>query len=209
MKKIVSIVLMLALLLTAAFAEAPKMAGGWQIGESANKDVMEAYDKAFEGFAGASYEPKMLVATQLVAGTNYCFLAKKTLVTAEPTYGWALVYIYIDLEGNASLLRIQDLDTDALGLAGGWNIPEEEDAFDDVRDLLWNAMNDGKEGYDIYEVMGSQVVAGMNYKMFCAKTNENGYLNEWAIVTVYVDLAGNAAVTDVQSVEISAFEIAE
>ena len=208
MKKIVSVVLMLALLLTAAFAEAPMMmAGGWQVGESANREVMEAYEKAFEGFAGASYDPQMLVATQVVAGTNYCFLAKKTLVTAEPVQGWALVYIYIDLEGNASLLRIQDLDTDELGLAGGWNIPEDVDT--ETNDLLWNAMNDGKNGYDIMGILGNQVVAGMNYKMFCAATTEEGYTNQWAIVTVYVDLAGNATVTNVEEVVISAFEDAE
>ena len=208
MKKISAIVLMFALLLTAAFAEAPVLAGGWQVGESANEDVMQAYEMAFEGFVGATYEPEMLVATQIVAGTNYCFIARKTLVTAEPVQGWSLVYIYVDLEGNASLLRIRDLDCDEKGLMGGWHLSDEP-VEDEVRELLWSAINGDNEGYDIVEIMGTQVVAGMNYKLFCSKTNKDGYLNEWAILTVYVDLEGNASVTNVEPVEISAFETAE
>ena len=78
--------LVLALLMLASvfsFAEdGPMLAGGWQVGESANQQVMEGFDKAMENFLGASFEPDLLIATQVVAGTNYCFLCKQTPVTA-------------------------------------------------------------------------------------------------------------------------------
>lgn len=91
---------------------------------------------------------------------------------------------------------------------GGWHLSDEP-VEDEVRELLWNAINGDNEGYNIVEIMGTQVVAGMNYKLFCSKTNKDGYLNEWTILTVYVDLEGNASVINVEPVEISAFETAE
>ena len=62
--------------------------------------------KAFAGMTGATYEPVALLATQVVAGTNYCILCEGTAPDSVKTY--VFVYIYEDLEGNATCTEIKD-----------------------------------------------------------------------------------------------------
>ena len=57
-------------------------AGGWTVAENAevtadHKKIVEDAASQIEGF---SYEPVRLIATQVVAGTNYCFLCKSTVM---------------------------------------------------------------------------------------------------------------------------------
>lgn len=40
---------------------------------------------AVENLVGATYKPLLYVGKQLVRGTNHCFIAEQTLVTANPT----------------------------------------------------------------------------------------------------------------------------
>ena len=59
---------------------------------------------------GASYEAQELVATQVVAGTNYKFLANGTRTTFPITKGTYYIYINEDLQGNISLLDIEVIE---------------------------------------------------------------------------------------------------
>lgn len=90
--------------------------GGWAQSESSEitDDLRLVFDKAFEGFTGVGYTPLALLKTQVVAGTNYCFLCEATPVSpgAEPCR--ALVYIYEDLRGNAEVTNIVRQTDDTL-----------------------------------------------------------------------------------------------
>ncbi len=87
------------------------LVGGWEMAEDTvvTEDIMDVFDKAMEDYEGAEFVPEALLATQLVSGTNYCLLTKMTPVVpdAQPTY--ALLYIYEDLSGNASIMDVQEL----------------------------------------------------------------------------------------------------
>ena len=91
----------------------PRMVGGWTIvpheAEELPEHAQAAFDKATEDLDGAEYTPVALMATQVVAGMNYCILCQITPVVpdAEPT--WALVYIYADLQGNAEIMNVYEL----------------------------------------------------------------------------------------------------
>lgn len=91
------------------------MLGAWELPDdlALTKEAKDAFDKAMEGLTGVSYVPVALLGTQIVAGTNYSILCRSTVVYpgAETTY--AIVYIYEDLEGQASILRIQNLELNA------------------------------------------------------------------------------------------------
>ena len=86
--------------------------GGYVDAEDKNltPELIEMFEKAFEGFAGASYTPVMLEATQVVAGTNYKFLADGSKTTNPMIQGTYYVYINKDLQGNISLLDIEVID---------------------------------------------------------------------------------------------------
>ena len=60
----------------------------------------------------AQYIPVALLATQPVAGINYCILCQIVPVVPDPEPGWALVYIYADLQGNAEIMNVYELYID-------------------------------------------------------------------------------------------------
>lgn len=96
-------------------AEPQSMAGGWQIPEQiTTADIPEeaenAFNKATEGFTGNDLTPMALLGTQVVAGTNYAFLCRSKLVTAEPVESIQVVIVYEDLEGNAAISGINNVD---------------------------------------------------------------------------------------------------
>ena len=82
--------------------------GGWQRAESREitEEQRAVFDKAMEGLLGVNYEPVALEGTQVVAGMNYCFLCNSTVVYPGAETEQVLVYIYEDLDGNASVTEI-------------------------------------------------------------------------------------------------------
>lgn len=90
------------------------LAGGWAEAEdgTVTEEMRKLFDLAFEGFAGASYEPFALLGTQVVAGVNYRFLARQTLVTAQPKVAWGYLTLYQDLEGNVTFTDFTPLRAD-------------------------------------------------------------------------------------------------
>ena len=109
-------ILTLILALCAASAIAEPLAGGWQNvpceAVELPEDAQAAFDKALDGLVGAHYVPVALLSTQVVAGMNYCILCQITPVVPNPTPTWALVYIYADLQGNASITNVYELYVD-------------------------------------------------------------------------------------------------
>jgi hypothetical protein len=94
----------------------PRMVGGWTIvpheAEELPEHAQAAFDKATEDLDGAEYTPVALMATQVVAGMNYCILCQITPVVPNATPTWALVYIYADLDGNAEITNVYELYID-------------------------------------------------------------------------------------------------
>lgn len=92
--------------------EPEMIAGGWTMAEDdAITDEMQGiFDKAIEGLVGAEYETVKYVGSQVVNGTNHCFLAEVTPVVPNPESHFALVYIHEGLDGSAELVNVYDLD---------------------------------------------------------------------------------------------------
>ena len=112
MKKLFALMLVVVLAVGAMFAFAEPMLGGWTV--SQNNEVTEemkaVFDEATEKLLGVDYEAIAFLGSQVVAGTNYCFLCRATVVVPNAMPLLKLVYIYQDLEGNVSVTNIQDLD---------------------------------------------------------------------------------------------------
>ena len=92
--------------------EEPEIVGGYIDVEDGTltDDLKDIFAKALEGLLGATYEPQELVATQVVAGTNYKFLANGTKTTNPITKGIYYIYVNKDLQGNVSLLDIETIE---------------------------------------------------------------------------------------------------
>ena len=106
-------VLVLTFALCIAPVSAEEIDGGWEIpvteANALTEEAQAAFDKATEQLMGVNYTPVALLATQVVAGTNYCILCQATAVVPDAKPYWTLLYLYADLEGNVEILNIYDL----------------------------------------------------------------------------------------------------
>ncbi|MBR6473020.1 MAG: hypothetical protein IKS99_04730 [Firmicutes bacterium] len=87
--------------------------GAWAaIDDNALTDeIMAAFEKATETLTGAEITPVCVVAEQIVAGTNYMIFCETKPSVAEldsGVPGYAMVTLYVDLEGNSEITDIVD-----------------------------------------------------------------------------------------------------
>ena len=184
MKKIIAILLTVALgMFACAGAE---LAGGWTI-NTLNEGETSTEIEFVEGQVAT-------LATQLVAGTNYCLLVRD----AE---SYQLVYVYEQLDGRYYVVKSEDLVRVSTGLAGSWTLANDvipADVFEKAASKMMGA------GYEVAATLATQVVAGTNYMLLCKITpvvpNAESH---YAVVTVYADLSGNAEITNVTDIELS------
>lgn len=97
-------------------AEAPETgisAGGWSVAddqtvtEEINNMFWQAMESYQTGTITVAYTPVAVLGTQVVAGTNYAVLSRASEINKGTT--WVIVYLYRDLEGNASVLSIANV----------------------------------------------------------------------------------------------------
>lgn len=202
-------------------AGASIMCGGWNIGIAAGsglpEKVQERFDKAVADYEGMTFEPITVLATQVVAGINYALLCRAT--DADGVTTLKVVIIYANLQGGGEILSVKDISVadfntgeqaDVSGgqtLAGGWTVSSEPacelpdgtgEPLSDATTLLMGAK------YEPLAVMGSQVVAGLNYAYVCRITpvvpDPVSTLN---VVIVYRNLSGESEITSVVPLNIA------
>lgn len=98
-------------------------------------------------------------------------------------------------------------DTDApVMMAGGWSVTESPELTDEAQAAFDKAMEElVGVNYEPLALLGTQVVAGMNYCILCEATvvypDATPY---YALVYVYQDLEGGAAITNIVDLDIGA-----
>lgn len=204
-----------------ATQETQQLDGGWEVSDEAATSLLsdeqtEIFQKAMGEMLGVDYEPVAVIGQQVVAGMNYAYLCKSTVVTADPQPEWTVVVIYAALDGSASFTSATPIDladvhvlseTDAGEAVGAWETPEATSAASlpsDVAGAL-DALN-AEGAYELVPqaLLGSQLVAGNNYQVLCIG-NETGAEDGKAHVydvTFYIDLDGNASTTSVEALDL-------
>lgn len=198
-----------------------ELLGGWQIAEVARTDLddkeAENFNKAMEVVLGEEYEPVTVLATQVVSGTNYAYLAQGTVVSNKPVSDWCIIKIYEDLEGNVSLTSISNIGLLDIKtrenvddeIVGGWEIKdtgkpgtlgsaEAQASFDKATAELLGV------GYNPIQLLATQVVSGTNYlalvrgRAVSVDDSPELYIMNW-----YEDLNGNSEVTGIQKFDLN------
>ena len=190
---------------------AEAVSGGWELpavseAVSLPQEVQEGFDKAAE----QGLTPVALVAQQVVAGTN-------DLLLCTDGSGYQMVVLYRDLQGGAEVTNSTPFPVEeytqsaeeavpAEPLSGGWSAPEEVTALplpEDAQTAFDKALA-GFTGSDVepMALLGTQVVAGMNYAILCRVTPVTpDPIPSVQVVTVYADLQDNASFTAFQMVD--------
>lgn len=204
-----------------ADAQDQQLAGGWTANTDSSatltEEEQEIFAKASETYDGVDLEPVAVLATQLVSGTNYAFLCKATTVTATPTTYWAVATVYNNLQGDATITNVEDIELadlettddaeDTSDLVGAWEIR----ALDEGVTLPGGAEEAFQKALQNYDgvslkpiaLLGTQVVAGTNYLVLCegAPVVQNPTESLY-VAQVYEDLEGNAQFSSVQTLDL-------
>ncbi len=210
MKKVFAILMMMIMLCAVALpvhAENEMAAGGWNTAEETvvTEEAAEALKKATEGLVGCAYEPVAVLGTQVVAGINYCILCKLTPVVPDAVPHYAFVYVWQKLDGTADLLGVKDIEPDMNAEAvGGWTAAEDPTVTEEAADALKKATAAilGVEFAPV-AVIGTQVVAGINYCMIVRITpvapNAEAH---YGIMRVWQKLDGTAETLSIDDVQL-------
>ena len=197
-----------------------EIVGAWEVNDGYNAlltdEETEIFNKALEGLTGVGYEPIRVIATQLVSGTNYAFLAKGTTVTSNPTTSYYVLKIYNDLSGNAELKGINEIvvpnimtkEESSQNMFGSWTVSDTGKAgmFNDEKaQMTFDKAFEGFTGmvFNPVQLLATQLVSGTNYMALClGKTvTENPevglYVVEW-----HEDLSGNVSLTSVKQFDL-------
>ena len=200
--------------------------GGWEI-VLTDKQVgleeadIKLFNDAKEGYVGMDLEPIALLGTQVVAGTNYMFLAKGTPVVQNPESSYKVVVIYKDLQGNTSISKVNDFDytkyvskdieSNATELVGGWTTeaPGKLNVLDDENaEAAWEKATETLTGmsFNPIAIVGKQVVAGTNYAVLSyAKGSYEGSKEEIYLVTLYDGVDGTKELSSIAYVDLADF----
>lgn len=175
--------------------EEPQNAGGWTLTEDAalTEEAQAAFDKAMDGLVGVNYTPVALLGTQLVSGTNYCILCEAAVVYPDAPPYYAVVTVYLDLQGKAEVKNIVALDLGEIEETG-----TIEDSQPKSGQLL-GAWSPDRESYlelpDGVMHLASKIVAGTNHVVLC---------KGWNLCFVSADLQGKTEIVKTVPLDIAA-----
>ena len=193
-----------------------KLSGGWEIVTQGNDVAMEEAEINIFNEAAKDkkdLKPVALLGKQVVAGTNYMFLAVDKIV-------YKVVIVYKDLEGNVSITKEtkldiskythKNIDYNAETLVGGWNVEAPgkvtmlsetvQEAFDNATSTLTGMT------FNPIAVVGKQVVAGTNYAILCYARPSTEATQEYIyMLTLYDSLDGKQEIISTAYVNLADF----
>jgi len=108
---VLMIVLLIISLIPAAVGEG-QLAGGWTPADdpTVTQERSDLFYKALGDLVGVEYTPIAYLGSQVVAGTNHCFLVQKRVVIPDAIPSYILVFIYEDLQHKAEIMNMADFD---------------------------------------------------------------------------------------------------
>lgn len=185
--------------------------GGWNVPESheVTPEMKKLFKEAVGKLDGYDHEPVMLLATQLVAGTNYCFYCKSTATASSGPLSSVIAYINVKPSGETEFIgdnRNFFYDNKGEVVPGGWENAADPTITEDIKKVIDKATETitGEE-YEPVAYIASQVVSGKNHAILCKATpSTKGLSNEakYVILTIYENLEGKCEITKTTDVSI-------
>ena len=94
------------------------MLAGWKVSEDSSitseieQLLWTALDSYQTGTITVAYTPVAYLGSQLVAGTNHAVLCRASEINKGSS--WVIIYLYEDLQGEATVLNVADFDFGSL-----------------------------------------------------------------------------------------------
>ncbi len=114
MKKMIVLLLAIMVVFSAVSVATAEgmLSGGWAAADdpTVTQERSELFEKALGGMVGVDYTPVAYLGSQVVAGTNHCFLCLSRVVIPDAIPKYVLVFIYEDLQGKTEIMNFADFD---------------------------------------------------------------------------------------------------
>ena len=174
--------------------------GGWNVPDSYDIDdkLQSVFDAGMSRSDDRNYKAIALLATDVVAGTNYCFLASKRGATSSDTT-FALVYINENLNGESWFVKAQPFELD-----GSWTYPESNKITDEAHYVIMKAtVNLMGSNFEPVAYLGKRDTTMSDYAIVCKITPAlDNPVSSFQVVYVSEDVSGNPTVYNCQELTI-------
>ncbi len=179
--------------------------GGWNINTSStamskNAKAKAAFEKVTENINGVTYEPIAVLGTQVVSGSNYAVLCRKTPSNPSAASQVVVMYIYVSLDGNAKVTGFKTVIDESE--KNGYIVNTGKFAISNRKNrTVYNTYRKAVKEvsgttYKPVLYMGKQTGSGRNYMLLCrTKDASSDAEYQWSIVTVNKSASGNAKLT--------------
>lgn len=203
-----------------------KIAGGWntvlsnQVNDM-DEETIRIFNNAKANYKDLTLELVALFGKQVVAGTNYMFLAKGYEPGYEYQASYKIVIVYHDLQGNDTVTKVSsfnymnyvnnNIDGTNEQLSGGWYVESSGrpyTLFENGENNVFEKATSTLAGmsYKPLVIVGKQIVSGTNYAVLCygsatvPDAKEGIYL-----LTLYEDLNGNGELLSSAYIDLANF----
>lgn len=209
-----AVMMVVLLLLVTVMTSVPAFAatsGGWNVSKARYSFLTSGQEKIFKkavkGMTGVTYKPTALLAKQVVNGTNYVFLCQGTTVTKKPVKSWYILSANKNLKNKVSLLSVKKIKISSVkvkknprkgNIDGGLGITVFKNKPEALSKSVLKVFSKGTKKYVGYELrpialLGTQVVAGMNYRILCYGTGQAG--KDLFVVDIYKNVNGKCSIS--------------
>ena len=213
--------LLLLVVITSAVPAFAATAGGWTVSKNRysflTSGQKKIFNKAVKGLTGVTYKPTALLAKQTTAGTNYVFLCQGTTAVKKPVKAWYILNVNKNLKNKVSLLSAKKIKISSIkvnknprqGTAdGGLEITAIKNKSAALSNSVRKIFTKGTKKYVGYELrpialLGTQVVAGKNYRFLCYATGSAG--KDLFVVDIYKDVNGKCSVSSCKSLNLEKY----
>ena len=202
---------------------AENITGGWETmiadkqAGMTNEEV-EIFEAARKNYSDLELEAIAVLGKQVVAGTNYMYLAKGHKQGESSTY--KIVVVYHDLENKSSVKSVTDFDYtkytnvdksyNGEQVSGGWSttLPAKYNILDDKVQAIFNDATSKQVGitYLPIALVGTQLVSGTNYAILCYGTySDQNATTAIYLVTIYADLENNNEIISSANIDLAQY----
>lgn len=217
-KGLLIIVILMCLIMTGCTNKNEEtLTGGWEtvlsnrVNDLSEEDIYN-FNNAIKDYSKEKLEVVALLGKQVVAGTNYMFLAK-----TDNKY--KIVIVYTDLEGISKVSKVSDFDyskyvdkdlnSNNEMLSGGWYTESSNIDYkleDEKIEKMYESATKELTGveYKPLLVVGKQIVSGTNYAILCyGKPIVPNATTGIYLMTIYNDLNGNSEILGISHINLA------
>ena len=219
-KGLLIIVILMCLIMTGCTNKKENtLTGGWEtvlsnrVNDLSEEDIYN-FNNAIKDYSKEKLEVVALLGKQVVAGTNYMFLAK-----TDNKY--KIVIVYTDLEGISKVSKVSDFDYSKYVnkdlnsknemLSGGWYTESSNIDYkleDEKIEKMYESATSELTGveYKPLLVIGKQIVSGTNYAILCyGKPIVPNATTDIYLMTIYNDLNNNSEILGISYINLAEY----